>query len=821
MNCGMGFVCRALQRVVASIERFTPEALFLSALLTSPMVLAQPDTLLDRSGVVARVKALNRQALNFYSSGKYAEGVSVAQEAVELSQSKLGPEHPDTATGLNNLAALYESMGAYDNALPLYQRSLAILEKALGPEHPDTAKGLNNLALLYESMGAYDKALPLSQRSLAISEKALGPEHRDTAGSLHNLAFLYYAMGAFDKALPLYLRSLAILKKALGSEHPDTAGSLNNLAQLYRAMGDYDKALPLFQRALPVALGRMRLGFDPTLLRLVAGNVCELSAAASPPRIEEAIFYCKLAVNAGQFQRKGAKGLERELRESLAQNIEGPYRKLAQLLAKSGRLAEAEQALLALKDAEYAEFVRGAPAGGANPVALTPDERRLADEINALAESLGKVYAELDAHQRKAAVLSPDALTRQREQRALLQQQLVAKLGEIPARLKPKDGEAATAMGIEDTRLTRLVNKLSGSVYGESSVVVMYVPEERVTTVLVTGITGPTALQLPVGSDTLNPLINELRLAIREKKPYQEAAQALHRHLIAPVEAHLQTRKIEPKTLMLYLTGRLRYLPFATLVDDKGTHLIQKYRLAVLTAAARDNAGTDPILRWSVTAFGSTQPLPSENLPALLAVKDELDGIVRTASNPKGTLAGQRLLDADFTRAAWQNMLDAVPGGGSARSSVVHVATHFQSLPGDWNRSFLLLGTGERYQISELDKALSSNLDDVDLLTLSACATELTDKADGKEFEGLGAVFQKKGAKAVIGTLWPVQDESGAALMKSFYAARGEQRQMSKAQALQDAQLQLLTGKIKSRNSSIDLSQPYYWAPFILMGNWL
>ena len=295
MNCGMGFVCRALQRVGPTTARFMREALFLSALLTSPMVLAQPDTLLDRSGVVARVKALNRQALNFYSSEKYAEGDSVAREAVELTESKLGPEHPDTAASLNYLAELYRVMGAHDKALPLYERSLAIREKALGPEHPDTAAGLNNLALLYESIGAHDKALPLFQRSLAILEKALGPEH------------------------------------------PDTATILNNLAELYRAMGAYDKALPLYQRALPVALGRMRLGFDPTLLRLVAGNVCELSAAASPPRIEEAIFYCKLAVNAGQFQRAGAKGLERELRESLAQNVEGPYRKLAQLLADSGR----------------------------------------------------------------------------------------------------------------------------------------------------------------------------------------------------------------------------------------------------------------------------------------------------------------------------------------------------------------------------------------------------------------------------------------------------------------------------------------------------
>jgi tetratricopeptide (TPR) repeat protein len=69
---------------------------------------------------------------------------------------------------------MYDSMGNYAKAEPLYQRSLAIREKALGPEHPSTATSLNNLALLYDSMGDYAKAEPLYQRSLAIREKALG-----------------------------------------------------------------------------------------------------------------------------------------------------------------------------------------------------------------------------------------------------------------------------------------------------------------------------------------------------------------------------------------------------------------------------------------------------------------------------------------------------------------------------------------------------------------------------------------------------------------------------------------------------------------------
>ena len=80
-------------------------------------------------------------------------------------------------------------------ARPLFERALAIREKALGPEHPDTATSLNNLAMLLQAQGDYAAARPLFERALAIREKALGPEHPDTATSLNNLAILLQAQG--------------------------------------------------------------------------------------------------------------------------------------------------------------------------------------------------------------------------------------------------------------------------------------------------------------------------------------------------------------------------------------------------------------------------------------------------------------------------------------------------------------------------------------------------------------------------------------------------------------------------------------------------
>jgi tetratricopeptide (TPR) repeat protein len=153
------------------------------------------------------------------------------EEMLKVLEQKLGPEHLDVATTLNNLALLYYKMGDYEKALPLYQRALDIREKVLGPQHPDVATTLNNLAGFYDNMGDYEQALPLYQRALDISEKALGPQHPDVANSLNNLAALYDNMGDYEKALPLYRRALGISEKVLGPQHPKTIRIRNNFMQ--------------------------------------------------------------------------------------------------------------------------------------------------------------------------------------------------------------------------------------------------------------------------------------------------------------------------------------------------------------------------------------------------------------------------------------------------------------------------------------------------------------------------------------------------------------------------------------------------------------
>ncbi|MEM9003554.1 MAG: tetratricopeptide repeat protein [Cyanobacteria bacterium P01_F01_bin.86] len=147
---------------------------------------------------------------------QYAEAASAYEQAVQLRETQLGPEHPSTAMSLNNLALLYRSMGRYDEAEPLYVRSLAIKEAQLGPEHPSTATSLNNLAGLYESMGRYGEAEPLYVRALAIWEKSLPPEHPYISTSKTNFRYLLQAVIEANQTDQL-------------SEHPLTQALLQEL----------------------------------------------------------------------------------------------------------------------------------------------------------------------------------------------------------------------------------------------------------------------------------------------------------------------------------------------------------------------------------------------------------------------------------------------------------------------------------------------------------------------------------------------------------------------------------------------------------------
>jgi tetratricopeptide (TPR) repeat protein len=180
----------------------------------------------------------------------------------------LGPEHPDTAISLDNLASLLrnpgelvdaratllQEQGDLASARTLYERALAIREKVLGPQHPATATSLNNLALLLQEQGDLAGARELYERALSIYENALGrdnefgPEHPDTNLTRANLASVRLAQGAPSEALVLSEAALAAHDKVLGVDHPWTKASAGVNANAFDALRRADEAAALRAR---------------------------------------------------------------------------------------------------------------------------------------------------------------------------------------------------------------------------------------------------------------------------------------------------------------------------------------------------------------------------------------------------------------------------------------------------------------------------------------------------------------------------------------------------------------------------------------------
>jgi tetratricopeptide (TPR) repeat protein len=223
---------------------------------------------------LVRATYLNRLGLVAPRTGNFTLAGSALTEALSIREVRLGPEHPDVATSLNNLASWLADTNRRSEAEPLFKRAIAIDEKRYGPDDPKVAIGLNNLASLLLNTNRRDEAEPLFRRALAIDEKRYGPDDPTVARRLNNLASLLQTTNRRDEAEPLFRRALAIDEKSYGPHHPDVARDLNNLALLLRVTNRRDEAEPLFRRAL--AIDEKSYGPDDPTVAIGLNNLASL-----------------------------------------------------------------------------------------------------------------------------------------------------------------------------------------------------------------------------------------------------------------------------------------------------------------------------------------------------------------------------------------------------------------------------------------------------------------------------------------------------------------------------------------------------------------
>lgn len=745
-------------------------------------------------------QSLNNLAETYGELAQYDKALPLLERALAINEIVLGPEHPDIAWILGNLGSIHDALAQYDKALLLQQRVLAIREKSLGPEHPNTVLTLINLADTYGKLGQYDKALPLEKRALAINEKVLGPEHPDTAWSINNLAGTYRHLAQYNKALPLDKRALAIHEKALGPGHPATATSLNNLAFSYGKLGLHDKALPLEQRAL--AIDEKVLGPDHPITARMLNNLAITFVRMGQPDL--AIAFLKTSVNAYQNQREQASRIDAPALRSYTESVTDVYENLATLLVGQGLLPDAQLVLDMLKENEQFEFIRRSSSAdprltrigynNAEQIWMTR-YRQIADRLVALGTEeqalLKQAKLGLSAEQKQRQQgLATDLRVAQTAFESFLKE-----MRESFARQGSAKAAEVSATSVEALR--ELQGLLKG--IGQDAVLLQYyVTDDKVGMLLTTqGV--QLARSTNVSAKDLNRQIAEFRRLLRDpRSDAMKTSQALYQLLVAPVAQDLE--QAGAKTVMLSLDGALRYLPFGALHDGQ-RYLIQRWNLPMYTSLTRSRLRDAATPLWQAAGLGVTRA--QGEFAALPAVKAEMRSIINTTGG--GVLPGEIYLDDAFTAQRFKDV-------SQRPFQLLHVASHFRFSPGTEINSFLLLGDGQQLTLGDI-RTQDYRFDNVDLLTLSACDTGLGGGRDaqGREIEGFGVIAQQQGAKAVLATLWPVADESTAMLMSEMYRRRQEQH-LTKIEALRQAQLSLLAQSC--------YAHPFYWAPFILMGNW-
>ncbi|MFC2124575.1 tetratricopeptide repeat protein, partial [Bacteroidota bacterium] len=192
----------------------------------------------------------------YQAKGRYSEAEPLYREAIDIQKETLGERHPDYTNSLNTMAFFYQTMGNFNTAENLYNQVLGAYDRS----NPDYATVLQNLSTIYLLREDYEKAEPLLVRAMKIDSVVYGVNNPNYAISLQNLAFLYQQMGKDEEAESLFKAAIEIDGRVFGTNHPSYARKLFNLAILYQDQLQFDKALPLFEESIQIR--RISLGVN-------------------------------------------------------------------------------------------------------------------------------------------------------------------------------------------------------------------------------------------------------------------------------------------------------------------------------------------------------------------------------------------------------------------------------------------------------------------------------------------------------------------------------------------------------------------------------
>jgi CHAT domain-containing protein len=759
---GIGGVCAATGRYEEALRRH----------LESRAIYREAD---DPEG---DSKATSNIGLVYERTGRYAEALRHYHESLKISR-QLG-NRAGINTALNNIGVVYQHMGAYREALQQFDESLK-LGRELG-DRAGVASTLNNIGATFRTLGLYEEALEQFEESLKMRRELKNPAH--IAQTLNNLGVVSDLLGRPKDSLKYHEDGLTI-QRELG-DRAGAALTLSNIGWVYKKEGKHREALRQFQDAFDIADA---IGATAISLKCDWGRGTVYRAQGDWRRAADAY---RAATD--HLEKLRANIREPGLQAFLLDENIYPYYGLADALLHLDQPADAfavserlrSRSLIDLLTAGRVDIRKG----------MTDDERKeeqqLQDRLTALGVQLGALQAS------KAGSDRLDPLRKE-------QQGVRDELEKVRHRLYlAHPALQVQRVGFSPTSLAELNSTLFARQPG--LVVLSYLVEEEQTLlfVLTRGdkADGPARLnviRLEVKAKELTEAVDEFRKVCREPG-VSPTSEKLYRWLLSPIDEILDGAK----HVVLIPDRMLNVLPFQALrPDEDGKYLIERCAVSYapsLTAllqmqkrggALRRQHGKEgDLLAVGIRDFGNREK-------ALPQAEDEARAVARLFGD-----AGHTLLGPDAT----QSRLRA----GWSKARYLHFATHGLLNEDAPFYSALVLSRGERTDEAQL---FARDLLDADLhaelAVLSACKTGLGQRLGGEGVLGLSWAWFVAGVPSLVVSQWSVSDQATERLMAAFWSEvkSGTPRE----EALRRAQLRLL----KDRGTR----HPFYWAPFVLVGD--
>ena len=838
----------------------------------------------------SEAKALAILGSVYSSLNNHRNALVYAGQGLEVAKKNNIPSA--AASSLLTLASLHLEDGEYETVIQSSEQSRAYLEKLQQRETEGAALVMQ--ALAYYGQGNSQQSFKLTEQGLAIARESKSPLIE--ALGLIVLSLNYNDTNNSQKAIELINQSRTIAKEQNNRELE--AFILEVIGGIYKDSGDQQNAIASYQEAISLS--------DSYTAKAGLARVYQ-----NANLLASAITYYKQAINKNEEQsRRVIPGLPVWLQASFpqaVQNINGLrtadiYRSLTNLLLLQRRIPEAQQVLELLKGQELREYTDNTEVS-AQPVSLT-----MTSTEEGILKDYGSLIAfgqQLDQCQKTNCTQLEQLL----QQRAALSQQYYQTLEQLETALRNGSISDKAILNPSEFAL-----KAQAIVEEQPGTVLIYplMLQDKIWLLwaskggIFKSVEVPGVSQAQVEVTVLR-FRQLLQNRFSDTNELKATGKQLYDWLIAPVEKELKANDIH--NLVFSLDRSTRYIPMSALFDGE-KYLVENYtvstvlstnltktrsptdspsssakssatvppftcaegckltrELATATPKGSGSGGVAPVEDQKRTKTPSSSEAPVSNtqnprilglgvsealggFQALPNVPAELNAIVRQELGAsQGIYPGQKFLNQEFDFFALRDNLSG--------RQLLHIATHSEFVPGRAYKSFLLLGTGEKLAVPDIETWL--NLRDIDLVVLSACDTALGGPGlNGREIAGIGYYFLKGGAKTVMASLWRIDDLSTRLLMEQFYKNLAQGTPTSpviKAEALRQAQLALLHGSYTAdaqtqtsilegrrttgmRSQSAEpqdesfppstnttkkspFSHPYYWAPFILMGNGL